>query len=225
MSTPQLALRLVLPDSATFANFHAGGNGALLHALGSDEPFIYLWGSAGVGKSHLLQAACHAAADAGDSPVYLPLRDLVATDPEVFDGLEAAGLVCLDDVDAIAGKPEWEQALFHLYNRVRDAGGRMIAAGAASPSGLGITLPDLVSRLSWGPVFQVHALDDEGKSAALRARARARGLELSEDVAAYLMRRFARDPHSLFTLLDRIDAASLVAKRRITIPFLRELLG
>ncbi|MFA7618991.1 MAG: DnaA regulatory inactivator Hda [Thiohalomonadaceae bacterium] len=225
MSASQLALRLALPDSATLANFHMGDNGALLHALKSDEPFIYLWGNPGAGKSHLLQAACHAAADAGDCPAYLPLRDLIATDPEVFEGLEAAGLVCLDDVDAIAGRQAWEQALFHLYNRVRDAGGRMLATGPAAPAGLDIRLPDLVSRLSWGPVFQLHALDDEGKMAALRARARARGLELSEDVAAYLMRRFARDPHSLFALLDRIDAASLVAKRRITIPFLRELLG
>lgn len=225
MSVSQLALRLALPDGATFANFHTGENGALLHALGGGEPFIYLWGTVGAGKSHLLHAACHAAADAGGNPVYLPLRDLVDTDPEVFDGLETASLVCLDDVDAIAGRLVWEQALFHLYNRVRDSGGRMVAAGVAPPSGLGITLPDLISRLSWGPVFQVRALDDEGKVAALRARARARGLELSEDVAAYLMRRFSREPHALFALLDRIDAASLVAQRRITIPFLRELLG
>jgi len=225
LTAAQLALRLALPDSATFGNFQVGANGALLHALHGEEPFVYLWGSVGTGKSHLLQAACHAAAAAGAAPVYLPLRDLIGTDPEVFDGLETAGLVCLDDVDAIAGRTDWEPALFHLYNRVRDGGGRMIAAGAQPPAGLGIGLPDLVSRLGWGPVFQLHPLDEEGKTAALRARARARGLEFSEDVATYLMRRFARDTHSLFALLDRLDAASLVAKRRITIPFLRELLG
>jgi DnaA family protein len=225
LTAAQLALRLALPDGATFDNFHTGANGALLHALRGDEPFVYLWGGSGAGKSHLLQAACHAAADAGGAPVYLPMGELVATDPEVFDGLEAAGLVCLDDVEAIAGRSDWEQALFHLYNRVRDGGGRMIASGQQPPAGLGIGLPDLVSRLGWGPVYQLHPLDEDGKSAALRARARARGFELSEDVAAYLMRRFARDTHSLFALLDRLDAASLVAKRRITIPFLRELLG
>ena len=222
----QIPLRLALRDSATFANFVIGANGSALHALQAPgENFVYLWGAAGSGKSHLLQALCHAVAEAGATPAYLAMDELMATAPGALEGVEAMNPVCVDRVELLAENAEWENALFHLYNRVRDTGGRVVAAGNVAPGGLGITLPDLVSRLGWGPVFQLQPLDDAGKTEALRLRARARGMNLSEDVAAYLLRRCARDMHSLFELLERLDRASLVAKRRLTIPFVRELLG
>jgi DnaA family protein len=222
----QLPLRLALRDSATFGGFIAGANGAAMHALQSGlENFIYLWGASGTGKSHLLQALCHASTESGAMPAYLAMDELIGTDPEVFEGLEAMSPVCVDQVQAIIGRPAWEHALFHLYNRVRDAGGRLVVAGHAAPAQLGLALPDLVSRLAWGPVFQLQPLDDADKREALQRRARVRGMELSDDVAAYLLRRCARDMHSLFALLDRLDRESLIAKRRLTIPFVRELLG
>jgi DnaA family protein len=218
----QLPLRLALRDSATFDNFVPGENGAALLALqDGGESFVYLWGGAGSGKSHLLQALCQWA---GPTAAYVDLNEVIGMDPAVLEGLEAMNPLCIDAVQAVAGKPEWERALFHLYNRVRDGGARLVVAGGAAPGQLGITLPDLVSRLAWGPVFQLQPLDDEGKREALRRRARARGMDLSEEVAAYLLRRSPRDMHSLFALLDRLDRESLVAKRRLTIPFVRELL-
>lgn len=221
----QLTLRIGLRDSATFANFLPGDNAAPLHLLQQcTEPFVYLWGGIGSGRSHLLQAACHTETAHGGSPAYLPLAELAQAGVELLDGLEQMSLVCLDDLQAVVGDRDWEESLFHLYNRVRDAGGRLLAAADASPSALGIHLPDLRSRLSWGPVFQLQSLDDAGKLAALQLRAQARGMELGEEVGTYLLRRCPRDMHALFELLERLDQASLAAQRRLTIPFVRELI-
>jgi len=221
----QLTLRIGLRDSATFANFHAGDNAASLHLLQqATEPFVYLWGGWGSGRSHLLQAACHAETARGGTPAYLPLAELAAGGVEILDGLEQMSLVCLDDLQSVIGDAAWEESLFHLYNRVRDGGARLLAAADAGPAALGVRLADLASRLAWGPVFQLQMLDDAGKLAALQLRARARGMELSEEVGTYLLRRCPRDMHALFEMLERLDQASLAAQRRLTIPFVRELI-
>jgi DnaA family protein len=221
----QLPLRIGLRDSATFANFYPGGNAAASHALEQQrEPFIYLWGARGSGKSHLLQAACHAVTEGGAGAAYLPMDELSAMSPQLFEGMEQMALVCIDELDAIAGDSEWEQALFHLYNRMRDSGCHLVVAGQAAPSSLGLQLPDLISRLSWGPVFQLQALNDEEKAAALRLRAAQRGMEMPAEVAGYLLNHAPRDMHALFELLDELDEVSLAAQRKLTIPFVRELI-
>ncbi len=145
----QLPLAIGLPDSATFDNFEPGPNRALVHALSAgSEPYLYLWGRAGSGKTHLLQAACRAAGDG--RAAYLPAGELGGLSPQVLEGMEGFPLLCLDDVDALAGRADWERALFDLFNRAREAGSRLLAAGSAAPGALGIALPDLVSRLSLG---------------------------------------------------------------------------
>ena len=226
LAHPQLPLGIGLKDAATFDNFYSAGNELVLEALqqGTDK-MLYIWGPSGCGKSHLLQALCHATAANGQSPVYLPLQELLTLAPELLEGLEQQALIAIDDVHAIAGMPQWEEALFHLYNRVRDCGHRLVVSATVAPAGLTLTLPDLTSRLGWGPVFQLATLSDRDKRAALQMRARRRGLELGNEVAEYLLRRCPRDMDSLFSLLNQLDRASLVAQRRLTIPFVRELLG
>lgn len=218
----QLPLRIGLPDGTTFGNFLPGDNGELLALLrGRGEPLVFLWGDAGSGRTHLLQAACH---DAG-AAAYLPLLDLRDYPPGLCEGLETMEVVAIDDVQAIAGRTEWETALFHLFNRCRARGCRLLAAADGPPTTLPLTLADLRSRLAWGPVFQVHALSDAHKREALKLRAARRGMALPDAVADYLLRRYSRDPGALFELLELLDRASLVAKRRLTIPFVRELIG
>ncbi len=221
---PQIPLRVGLRDSATFSNFYPGANASACYALEQDgEPFIYLWGELGSGKSHLLQAACHGVTEQGGMAIYLPLYE-TGIAPSMLDGLEDMTLVCLDDMEAVAGDGEWETALFHLYNRLRDSGSRLLAAGNATPAALGLGLPDLVSRLGWGPVFQLQPLSDVDKAEALRQRASNRGMELPAEVAAYLLQRAPRDMHALFALLDRLDESSLAAQRKLTIPFVRQII-
>lgn len=225
----QLPLGIRLKDSASFVNYFEGRNRqALAHvracARGEGESVVYLWGHAGSGKTHLLQAACHEAASCDSSTVYLPLRDAPQWSPEIMTGMEECALICLDDLDAIAGNALWEEAVFHLYNRVRDRGHRILMSANAPIAEVKLQLRDLASRVAWGLVLRVESLDEAEKIAALQQRASLRGFELPDDVAQFLLRHCPRDTTSLFELLDRLDDASLAAQRKLTIPFVRGLI-
>lgn len=228
--SPQLPLALRLNPQATFAGFVPGRNGEALAwmravAAGRPEPVGYLWGAPGCGRSHLLQAACREADGHGRACAYLPLGELGATTAGSLDQLDGERLVCVDDVDRLAGDAGAERALFALCNRLRDAGGAIVVAAAAPPASLAVELPDLRSRLAWGPVFQLAALDDEGKLAVLGRRAAALGFELPEEAGRYLLARSPRGLGELLDLLDGIDRAALAAQRRVTVPFLRAYLA
>jgi DnaA family protein len=234
MNPQQLSLGVSLNDDATFENFYAPPdtpNAQILLALqkqieSSNEPFIFLWGAPGCGLTHLLQGACHYADTLGKTFQYFPLREMAGYAPdELFNGLEALDLIVLDALDEVINRPEWELALFNLYNRLRDAGKLLLVAAVCGPQELAVNLPDLKSRLQWGAVFHVHTLDDEQKQAALQFRARARGLELNDEVAAYIIQRLPRDMNELFWQLNRLDHASLAEQRKLTIPFVKKILG
>ncbi|GMR07985.1 MAG: DnaA regulatory inactivator Hda [Gammaproteobacteria bacterium] len=227
---PQLPLQISLSDTATFNNYLPGENLAavetLKHSRADDSgPCVYLWGPPGCGKSHLLQSLCHDYAARGESALYLPLGRYQEYSADILEGLDAMDAVCLDDIHAICGLTEWETAIFHLYNRINDASGRLLVAANAAPAGLGMSLADLASRLSSAVVFHLRQLADEDRQQALRLRAGARGIHMPEEVAAYLLKRCPRDMQSLFDLLDRLDVASLSAQRKLTIPFVRELIN
>lgn len=225
----QLTLGVNLRDDATFSNFYLGHNRELMLALrqliaGTGERFVYLWGAVGVGRSHVLQACCHAVAEENQSTIYLPFREPQRITPDILQGLEMMSLVCIDDIEVVLGDPKWEEALMHFYNRARDSGTRFIVSATSTPTQLPCQLPDLQSRLAWGLVFQMKGLTDEQKVLALQMRASYRGLELSREVAQYLLRRYPRDMSVLFNVLNRLDHASLVAQRRLTIPFVKNVL-
>lgn len=193
-------------------------------AAGEDTAPLLLVGPAGSGKSHLLLGACALAEAAGRRVRYLPLPALAGRFADAADGC-TGDLVCLDGLDAIAGVRTDEIALFHLHNRLRDAGAALLYAARATPAELGLSLPDLASRLGQCTRVNLVALDDAGRREALVQRAARRGLELEDAVLDYLFRRVGRDFATLGALLDRIDRESLAAQRRITVPFLRALLG
>lgn len=225
--TPQLPLALPFPPDRRFAAFvGAAAEVALLRATAAGErtDWIYLHGPPGSGKSHLLIAACAHAAESGRQPRYLSLGDAAERPAEALAGLEAADLVCLDDLDAAAGRRDAEVALFDFHNRARGSGASVMYAARSSPAQLPLTLPDLRSRLGQCVQLALPPLNDAGRREALHRRAQARGLSLDPAVLDYLLTRVGRDLTSLTALLDRLDRESLAAKRRITVPFLRELL-
>ena len=234
MIPQQLSLGVSLNDDATFDNFYTlpdTHNAQIVAAVRTqvetgNEPFLYLWGESGSGLTHLLQAACHQAQTLGKTFQYFPLRDLVgyAAD-ELFSGLENLDFICLDGLDLVIDRPEWELALFNLFNRLRDAGKLLLVPAVHGPQELNVKLPDLASRLQWGVTFHLHTLDDEEKQHALQFRAKARGLELSEEVATFIIQRLPRDMNELFWQLNRLDHASLAEQRKLTIPFVKKILA
>jgi DnaA family protein len=229
MNNPQLPLGLALRDSARFDSFFPGRNQEAVASLqaaaqGAGEPLVYIAAPAGLGKTHLLQAACHSAGESGRTAGYLPLAELRHATAAVFDGLEQLELVSLDDVDVIAGEAHWEHALFDLFNRLRDAGRTLLVTALQRPDAAGFELPDLVSRLGWGVSYVLKPMTEADIMAALAYRARGRGLELPGETAQFLLRRFPRDLPTLFALFDTLDVASLVEQRRLTIPFVKSVL-
>lgn len=223
----QLALALQLDDHAVFASFLPAGNEALVAMLeetANNRPGngCWIWGSAAVGKSHLLQAVT---AMAGDRSVYVPLGLLKDAGPDVIDGLERRDLVCLDDIDCVAGNDAWEGALFSLFNAIAQEQGQLIVSAGMAPRECAFSLPDLASRMSQLPTFRVAELSDAEREAALQLRSSHRGLELPVETARYLMSRSRRDMGSLYLLLDTLDQEALRAKRRLTIPFVRDVLN
>ncbi|SEI54136.1 regulatory inactivation of DnaA Hda protein [Azotobacter beijerinckii] len=233
MKPIQLPLGVRLRDDATFANYYPGANAGALGYVerlcepdaGWTESLIYLWGGEGVGRSHLLQAACIRFEQRRELAIYLPLAELADYGPALLDNLEQSELVCLDDLEAIAGRADWEEALFHLFNRLRDAGRRLLLSAAMPPRELPVKLPDLKSRLTLALVFQLQGLSDEDKLRALQLRASRRGLHLTDEVGRFILTRGSRSMAALFELLDKLDQASLQAQRKLTIPFLKETLG
>jgi DnaA family protein len=223
----QLPLGVRLRDASRFENFLAGQNGEAVHAAKSvaaaqAPSVLWFWGSRGSGRSHLLQAAC-AAASAKPS-AYLPMTELAAMDPGVLAGLELLGIVAIDDVDEVAGRANWERALFNLYNAASEHGASLIRAAGAPPANIRWGLGDLASRFSAATVFHLRPLNDQDLTKALKQRATLRGLELPDDSADFLLKRYPRDMHTLCAVLDMLDEASLVAQRRLTVPFLKQVL-
>ena len=223
----QLALALTLREESTFANFYPGCNLKVFSALQAfaartGEPFIYLCGSPGTGRSHLLQACCHEVSPGRG--IYLDLTE-PGLNPAVFLDMEFFSLVCLDNIEAIMGRQDWELALFNFYNRSREQNSRLLVSSSALPGHLPCQLADLCSRLSGGLILCLNQLTDDQKRSALRLRARLRGLELSTDSGNFLLHHYPRSMNHLFLALDTLDREAWAAQRRLTIPFIKKVLN
>lgn len=225
----QLPLGVQLGVSLRFETYHEGANGAAVAGLTqlvceAGEAPLWLLGPPGVGKTHLLQASCALAGQRGLTSAYLPLATSKDTDPGLLAGLERVDLVALDDVDMLAGESAWERALFTLYNELHELGGRLACSAQMPPAGVAFALPDLASRLSACVVHRLQPLAERDQGLALRRRAAHRGLELPDETLTYLIRRAPRDFAALCRLLDDLDTEALAAQRRLTVPFVRQVL-
>ena len=235
-NSAQLVLSVQLPDDEIFDNYLSKSNCAVVSQLGlflddtqqeqlNKPRCFYLFGLSGVGKSHLLHASSAYVAKLNKTSVCLSCAELLTLSVDVLDGLEQINVICLDDIQLLAGNKIWEQAVFDLYNRVLEQNNYLVVSGDQSVNQLGLTLPDLVSRLSWGLTEQLKPLSDGEKITALQFRASKRGLILSNDAANFLLNRLSRDMASLIASLDALDKASIREQRKITIPFIKDVLS
>lgn len=226
----QLTLQFEFNDEVGFDNFVAGHNATAVQSVqhlifeeGWD--FVYLWGTKEVGKSHLLQAACSAAVEADNTVCYFDFNELIDTSPKILEGLEIFQVVALDNLEMIGGKPDWEEALFDCYNRLQINQSRLLVTANNPPTKVGLSLPDLTSRMQSAVVYALKELTDDEKISVLKVRAAAHGLELTHEVGMYLLNHYHRGLPQLIGLLDKLDRASLASKRKLTVPFLKRVLS
>jgi DnaA family protein len=233
LQTPtQYSLDIALPKFATFETYINASDAQLLSALkqlsqpASSEPRQYfLWGAAGTGKTHLLQAICNHQDSAQQNAIYLPMKELVDQQAEILRDMHQLDVVCMDDVDTVLGDKEWDHQLFLLINELRAHNKSIVMTAAHNPHEANVSFPDLASRLVWGPVYKLNLLSDDGKSLAIQAHAKVRGLEVSVEVCSFLLKRFPRDLNKLIGLLEQLDKESLVQQKKVTVPFVKTVLN
>jgi DnaA family protein len=223
----QLPLNIKLDQEVLLTDYLVGKNQILMEYLrqlnaNSSGELIYLWGEQGCGKSHLLQATINQH-EIG-SAMYLPLAE-PGLEPAMLSGLEQFHWLVIDDIDAVAGDADWEEALFHLYNKIKDQHSNLIVTAHQPPSDLAIQLQDLRSRLMAMIIFKIQPLSDNDKQVLLQQKAAAKGLSLADEVAQFMLSRSSRDLRNLMDSLDKLDKASLIEQRKITVPFVKNVLG
>lgn len=227
MSKHQLILPFVLSEHARFDNFIAAESDetlARMRGLFSESAFTGVWLSGEtLGKTHLLQAACHQFGDRGRGAAYLPLGEV--RDVDALAGLDAQGLVALDDVDAWLGDEDLERALLVTYQMLLAARGTLVVASRSQPAQTPTHLADLGSRLRGMACYSLTPLTDAQKSRLVEQRAAAKGLRFGKDVLAYWMTHGSRDVRRLLSDLDQVLAVSLQQRRAVTIPWLKSVLG
>ena len=226
----QLPLRLALARGRRFGDFEVTPDNAELvdavRRIAADRTpeRVLIAGEPGAGKSHLLEAACAVASAGGDVVAFVPMREWCAKGVDAVHGLGRSGLLCIDDIDAVAGDRGWEEALLALVEASAPGRTRLLASAAAPPSKIPFALADLQSRLSAATVYRLRELDDESRARALRRHASGRGIDIPDDVVGYVLTRHRRDMASLVALLDRLDYHSMAHQRRLTVPFVRGLI-
>ncbi len=225
----QLPLHFEFRANQTFNDFFPGINQEIVTHLqqciaGLGEQQIFLWGKPGQGKTHLLQACCHQALNQNLSSFYFDLSAAGLPDPSMLSGLDEYEVVCFDNIERIAGNAAWELAFFNFFNRQRDRGHKLIVSASSAPNDIAIRLPDLRTRLNWGLTLKIQPLADNDRIAALIFKADQMGFEIAPQAGRFLLTHYDRDPASLWALLEKLDKASLAAKRKLTIPFLKQIL-
>ena len=226
----QLPLQFEHRVNRSFHNFYSGNNQEVIDHLknciaGTGEQQIYIWGGKGLGKSHLLQAASQLAQEFNKTAFYYALIKDALPSIDILTGLDEYEIVCFDNIEVIAGHSEWELGFFNFYNLHRDQGFKLILSSECPPNWLPIQLQDLKTRMNWGLTLKLHDLSDDDSIKALAFKARQMGFEFSPKIGRFLLKHYARDLNVLWELLDRLDQATLAAKRKLTLPFLKEILS
>ena len=229
-ASAQVPLSLVMSRGRRFENFEATPENAELVeavrrvAVERTPDRVLISGDAGSGKSHLLESASATASAGGEAVAFVPMREWCSQPVDAVRGLGRSGLLCIDDIDAIAGDREWEEALLALVEAAASRRTRVLVSAGRSPFRIPFALADLRSRLSAATVYRLREMDDESRARALRRHASGRGIEIPDDVVGYVLARHRRDMPSLVALLDRLDYHSMAHQRRLTVPFVRGLI-
>ena len=214
----QLPLKFPLRKEFTLDRFRVGLNQELIETATSDE-CVWIYGEARVGKTHVAQAVCRYREQA----VFLPGKS-VSPDDVNLDSYGAYRHVVIDDIDCWLGRREFEEQLFALIETRYTGGFGLLITCSGTPHQLSFSINDLGSRLRSFHCMELKALPESEKRRWLVDEIRERGLVLADDVLEYLFSRVGRSQESLADVIEKLDFESLAQSRKLTIPFVREVL-
>jgi DnaA family protein len=225
----QLPLAITPNLDSRFDNFYCSEkNRAVIAALKQflkqdADTVFFLWGAEYSGVTHLLEAVQNSESD--KSVQYLPLKQLKNFPArEILEGLDQLDFVIIDDIEHASSGQDWQEGLFHLHNRLQAAGKKLLIGGHCPPRELSLALADLKSRLQGGIVCALEGLSDAERQKAIQFCASSLGIEVSDELAFFLLQRIGRSARELFDTVRQLDKASLSAQRKLTIPFAKEVL-
>ncbi|NOQ64031.1 MAG: DnaA regulatory inactivator Hda [Methyloprofundus sp.] len=226
----QIPIQFDLKVEQSFASFYTAKHEEVVRHLtrtanGTGEQQIFLWGDKGLGKTHLLQACCQHAQYLNRSVFYLELKAGKLPPSSVLDGIEDSDIVCIDNIEYCAGNCEWELALFNFYNLSRANNHQLVISAHGPANEIPLQLADLKTRMSWGLSLKLHELSDSEQIAAFTCKAKYLGFEISPQVGQFLNKHYASDLRALWGLLPKLEQSTLIAKRKLTLPFLKQILS
>lgn len=231
MNAQQMVLPFGTRHDASFETFFGDNNqrtGALLAQWvdDPDELFAYLMGADGTGKTHLAIAALNRFEERGFAAAYFSLAALEGADAEqlgaALDSVAGAAFVVLEDVQFALGLPDKEQRLFDCFNELRMRGVKLLVTAHCTVEQLDLSMPDLRSRFKSGLTLRLNVVSDDDKLEILAGAARELGLDLSDEVSRYIIRRSSRNLDDLLSVLSQLDKAAWTQKHKISIPFVKK---
>ncbi|NRB78222.1 MAG: DnaA regulatory inactivator Hda [Saccharospirillaceae bacterium] len=226
----QIPLGVQIEEHSTLDTFYIGSNEQTYCSLrpflmDDSQFFLCLWGNPLSGVTHLLQAITHMGIQSGRRCIYLPLKTVQDLSCSVLDELDQFDVVCLDDLEDVLEKEDWQESLFNLFNRFKGLNKRLAIGLKQHPAQLEISLKDLRSRLNWGLSLQVHALNEGDLKQALKEKAQRQGLLLTDELANYIVSRAPRDIKSVLNIFEKLDQTSLVEQKKLTVLFAKKIMG
>ena len=222
----QLLLPVSVSEHMVFESFYPGPNLEIYQALQANvQKSLWISGVQSSGKTHLLQATFQRCIRLSKSSLYIPMREFDQFSPEILDDLEQLHLICIDDIEFILGNQAWERKLLDLYERIQTTDTHLAVASHDSPKGINFFLPDLASRFSMSLIHQLEMLSETEILSAIQMHAEVRGFNLPKESVNYLLKRVERNVGSLIDIINILDYESLSKQRKLTIPFIKNILN
>ncbi len=224
----QLALQIQINERASLKNFFVSKNNnktiqilknILLNLNNGVQIFIDDLGNNG--KTYLLQAICNDFSESNNSSIYIPMKEAINLDPSILEGVSELNLICIDDVDLINNRREWEIALFNLINECYEKECFLLLSGSINKLE---AIPDLVSRIKKMETLRLEAINDDELLEATQAISKNLNIEISDKNMNYLINNSKRDIKTIFRTLSQLERESLERKKSIGLNLIKEVI-
>ena len=221
----QIPLDVSLSEYMAFETFYLGPNKSVVDSLRDEKnQLIWLAGLEGFGKTHLLHAFLNSHEHENKKVLYLPMSESQDFTPDILDNLAQYDLVAIDDIENIIGDMTWEEQLLKFYEDSYSTRNKILITANDTPKGLNFLLPDLSSRFNLALIERLRPMNEDEMIKAILIHSKARGFDLPEDSAKYLINRVPRDVSVLVDMIKLLDYESLSMQRKLTIPFIKTVL-